>query len=50
MKLFDISTDSTADLYKDEIEKMGLYFLPLTFTLNDKGVITEYKDEFSRPQ
>lgn len=47
---FVISTDSTADLYKDEIEKYGLYFLPLTFTLNDNGNISEYKDEFTRPE
>ena len=50
MRKFEISTDSTADLYRDEIEKSELYFLPLTFTLTDKDVITEYKDEFSRPE
>lgn len=50
LKKFEISTDSTADLYQNEIKKNELYFLPLTFTLSDKGVITEYKDEFSRPE
>ena len=50
LRKFEISTDSTADLYLDEIKKHELYFLPLTFTLTDKGVITEYKDEFSRPE
>ncbi len=50
MRKFEVSTDSTADLYRDEIEKSELYFLPLTFTLTDKDVITEYKDEFSRPE
>lgn len=50
LRKFEISTDSTADLYRDEIEKSELYFLPLTFTLTDKDVITEYKDEFSRPE
>ncbi|MBQ6979694.1 MAG: DegV family protein [Clostridia bacterium] len=47
MKNFDISTDSTCDLYAKEIEENGLFFLPLTYTLSDKGVITEYKDEFT---
>ena len=50
LRKFEISTDSTADLYRDEIEKSELYFLPLTFTLTDKDIITEYKDEFSRPE
>lgn len=50
MRKFEISTDSTADLYRNEIEKDELFFLPLTFTLTDKDVITEYKDEFSRPE
>lgn len=47
MKLFDISTDSTCDFYKREIEENNLFFLPLKFTLEDKGVVTEYSDEFS---
>ncbi len=50
MRKFEISTDSTADLYKSEIEGKELFFLPLTFTLTNKGVINEYKDEFSRPE
>ena len=50
LRKFEISTDSTADLYRNEIEKDELFFLPLTFTLTDKDVITEYKDEFSRPE
>lgn len=47
MKKFDISTDSTCDLYADEIKENGLFFLPLNYTLSDKGVITEYKDKFN---
>ncbi len=47
MEKFDISTDSTCDLYANEIKENGLFFLPLTYTLSDKGVITEYKDEFT---
>ena len=46
MKNFDISTDSTCDFYANEIQENGLFFLPLTYTLSDKGVITEHKDEF----
>lgn len=46
MKLFDISTDSTCDLYADEIKENGLYFLPLTYTLEDKTGIHEYTDTF----
>lgn len=49
MRKFEISTDSTADLYSYEVNKYELYFLPLTFTLTDKGKISEYKDEFSHP-
>ncbi len=47
MKKFDISTDSTCDLYKSEIVENGIYFLPLKFTLEKNGDITEYADEFS---
>ncbi|MBP5466684.1 MAG: DegV family EDD domain-containing protein, partial [Clostridia bacterium] len=46
MKKFDISTDSTCDLYANEIEENGLFFLPLNYTLSEKGVITEYQDKF----
>lgn len=46
MRKFEISTDSTCDLYADEVKQKDLFFLPLTFTLTDKGVISEYKDEF----
>ena len=44
---FDISTDSTCDLYAKEIKEKNLWFLPLTYTLSDKNGITEYKDEFT---
>lgn len=47
MNKFEISTDSTCDLYASEIKENNLFFLPLTYTLSDKGVITEYKDEFT---
>ncbi len=47
MKLFDISTDSTCDLYAKEIQDNELYFLPLTYTIEDKQGITEYQDSFT---
>lgn len=50
MRNFDISTDSTADLYADEVKKNDLYFLPLTFILTEKGEVTEHKDCFTSPE
>ena len=49
MRKFEISTDSTADLYANEVKDNGLYFLPLTFMLTEKGVVTEHKDCFQSP-
>lgn len=46
MKLFDISTDSTCDLYASEIKDNGLFFLPLTYTFDGKNGIEEYLDNF----
>lgn len=51
MRNFEISTDSTCDLYANEVKENELFFLPLTFTLTDKdGNVNEYKDEFSSPE
>ena len=50
MRKFEISTDSTADLYANEIKENELYFLPLTFMLTEKGVVTEHKDCFQSPE
>ena len=44
---FAISTDSTCDLYSDEIKNNGIFFLPLSYTMTENGIIKEYKDEFS---
>ena len=47
MKLFDISTDSTCDLYAQEIKDNDIFFLPLTYSLQDSnGQITEYIDNY----
>lgn len=50
MKRFDISTDSTADFYANEVKENNLYFLPLTFMLTEDGVVTEHKDCFQSPE
>ncbi len=50
MRRFEISTDSTCDLYSGEIKQKDLFFLPLTYTIQDKENITEYQDNFSSPE
>ena len=47
MKLFDVSTDSTCDLKKDYIDENGVWFVPLTFTVEKNGVMTDGLDNFS---
>ena len=46
MKKFDVSTDSTADLYYEEIKKDGIYFVPLNFTIESDGKLEEFSDNF----
>ncbi|MBO5240931.1 MAG: DegV family protein [Clostridia bacterium] len=47
MALFDVSSDSTCDLKKDYVEKRGIWFVPLTFTMEKDGKIEEGFDNFS---
>ena len=47
MKLFDVSTDSTCDLKKDYIDANDVWFVPLTFTVEKNGVMTDGLDNFS---
>ncbi len=47
MVLFDVSSDSTCDLKKDYVEKRGIWFVPLTFTLEKDGRMEEGTDNFS---
>lgn len=47
MALFDVSSDSTCDLKKDYVQKRGIWFVPLTFTLEKDGNIEEGLDNFS---
>ena len=50
MKNFEVSTDSTCDLYADEIKSMNLFFVPLSFTMEKNGVLEEYYDNFENYQ
>lgn len=47
MKLFDVSSDSTGDLKKEYREERGIWFVPLTFTLEKNGQIEEGLDNFT---
>lgn len=47
MALFDVSSDSTCDLKKDYVQRRGIWFVPLTFTLEKDGKIEEGLDNFS---
>lgn len=33
MNKFEVSTDSTCDLYANEIKELNVYFVPLTYTM-----------------
>ena len=37
MNKFEVSTDSTCDLYANEIKELKLHFVPLTFTMEKNG-------------
>lgn len=47
MKNFDVSTDSTCDLYSTEIKENDIYLLPLSFTMEKDGKKSEFLDEFT---
>lgn len=47
MKNFVVSTDSTCDLYAEEIKDLDLYFVPLVYTMTDKnGNMEEHYDNY----
>ena len=46
MKQFDISTDSTCDLYADEYKDLDVSVGKLNYTIEKNGVLTEYLDDF----
>lgn len=47
MVQFDVSSDSTCDLYKEYRERRNIWFAPLTFNLEKDGKQEESLDEFS---
>lgn len=48
MVKFFLSTDSTADLFADEIKRMGVGFLPLTLTIEKNGSFEFFDDNFTQ--
>lgn len=48
MRLFEVSSDSTCDLYEDYRKERDIWFAPLTFSLEKNGEITEHLDNFSQ--
>ncbi len=46
MKKFDISTDSTCDLYADEYKQLNVFVGKLSFTIEKNGDLNEYLDDF----
>ena len=46
MKKFDVSTDSTCDLYADEYKALDVYVGKLCYTLEKNGEIEEFYDDF----
>ena len=47
MRQFEVTTDSTCDLYADEVESLGIGVGRLVYTLTDKsGHMTEHPDDF----
>lgn len=46
MAKFFLSTDSTADLMTEEIERMGVGFLPLTLTIEKNGKFEFFEEDF----
>ncbi len=47
---FVVSTDSTCDLYANEIKDLGLYVGHLSYTMEKDGVLTEHYDAYTKPE
>ncbi len=47
MALFAVSSDSTCDLKRAYVEERGIWFVPLTFTLEKEGKLEDGLDNFS---
>lgn len=50
MRNFEVSSDSTCELYADEIKKLEVFVSPLTFTIGEDGNLGEYLDNFQKHQ
>lgn len=50
MALFAVSTDSTCDLKKEYVKQRGIWFVPLTFTMEKDGALEEYYDDFEKEE
>ena len=50
MKKFEVSTDSTCDLYASEIDNLGIYVGHLSYIIDKGGDITEHTDDFKSYQ
>ncbi len=46
MKKFEVSSDSTCDLYANEIKELNVHFVPLTYTMEKDGKLEECLDNF----
>lgn len=47
MKQFEVSTDSTCDLYAQEIKDLGIYVGHLSYLVEKNDEISEYEDNFT---
>ena len=47
LKKFAVSTDSTSDLYAEEIKNRNIYVGHLNYTIEENNVLNEYVDDFS---
>ncbi len=50
VRKFEVSTDSTSDLFANEIEEMGVYVGHLNYTIEENNVLNEYLDDFKTPE
>ena len=48
MREFEVSTDSTCDLYAQEIKDLDVFFVPLHYTIEINGKLNEYTDNFTQ--
>lgn len=48
MYKFTLSTDSTCDIYHDEIVNNDIKFVPLTFMIEQNGQMQDYLDNFTK--